>query len=69
METMAERIENAAELREALDMNKVFDDATKGVKFDEAIRAQMEFQGVEATDEAVDTLVQELSESVEAVEA
>lgn len=61
METMSERIESTADLRDSIDVKLVFADVqNKEVTFEEAIRVQMEFNGVDASDEIVTALAEEL---------
>lgn len=66
-ETMGTDIENAAELRDFIDMDMVMEDAAEGTDFDTAVRAQMKTQGIDASDEVIAELVAELEESTEEV--
>lgn len=61
LDTMSDKIETAADLRDFVSTDAVLADAAdKGIDFETAIRAQMDAAGVEATDEAVTALAEEL---------
>ncbi len=63
LDTMKETIESAADLRDFIDVRTVLSDVSeKEIDFETAIRAQMESAGVEAPDE----IVAELAEQLEA---